>query len=60
MRILKKSHSAEKIEKGEPLLFLKILRGTLWRQKNQKQVAQCRKNSKGPLGPLGSVSYVKN
>ena len=45
MRFLKQSHSAEKLERGDPLGFLKLQlaakyqktwRGTLWRQKKQK------------------------
>ena len=45
MRFLKQSHSAEKLEMGDNLGFLKLqfaakyqktLRGTIWRQKNSK------------------------
>ena len=56
MIILKQSHSAEKLERGDPLGFLilqfvvkyqKTGRGTLSRQKIEKKVAQCRKKFKG-------------
>ena len=60
-----------KLGRGDPLGFSKLqfavkyqenLKGTLWRQKKiEKNVAQCRKNSKGdPMVSSGFVSYDKN
>ena len=56
--ILSKSQSVEKLERGDPLDFLKLQfavkyqkRGTLWRQKNfQKKSHSAEKNSNG--GPF--------
>ena len=56
MRILKQSHSAEKLERGDPLVFLKLQfaakyqktrRGPFGDKKVSKKVAQCRKKFKG-------------
>ena len=55
MRFLKQSHSAEKLERGDPLGFLKLQlaakyqktwRGTLWRQKKTKSRSAEKKFSK--------------
>ena len=53
MRFFKQSHSAEKLERWDPLGFLKNVKmsknlkgGTLWRQKIRKKIAQCRKKLK--------------
>ena len=58
MTFLKQSHSAEKLEKGDPLGFLKLQfaananikkleGGTLWRQKNSKKSRTVPKKFKG-------------
>ena len=57
IRIFSQSHSAEKLERGDPLGFLKLqfavkyqknLKGGPFGDKKfRKKVAQCRKNSKG-------------
>ena len=49
MRILKQSHSAEKLERGEPLATKKI-----------EKKAQCPKNSNDHIVSSGFVSNVKN
>ena len=58
MRILKQSHSAEKLKRGDPLGFLKFSllqtikkfeRGTLWRQKNRKKSHSAEKIQRGTL-----------
>ena len=58
-RVLKQSHSAEKLEMGDPLGFLKLQFAEKY-QKNlkgdkkiRKKVAQCRKKFKG--GPCSPV-----
>ena len=63
MTFLKQSHSAEKLEKGDPLGFLKLQfaananikkleGGPFGDKKIQKKVAQFQKNSKGgPCSP---------
>ena len=66
MRILKQSHSAEKLEKRDPLGFLKLqfaaqyqknLKGTLWRQESiQKKSYSAEKKSKN----LRKSKNVKN
>ena len=57
MRILSQSHSAEKLERGDPLSFLKLqfavkyqktCRGTLWRQQIRKSRTVPKKNKGGP------------
>ena len=57
MRILSQSHSAEKLERGDPLGFLKLQfavkyqktwRGLFGDKKNRKKVAQSRKTQRGP------------
>ena len=57
MRILKQSHSAEKLKRGDPLGFLKFSllqtikkfeRGTLWRQKIEKSRTVPKKFKGGP------------
>ena len=70
MRFLKQSHSAEKLEMGDNLGFLKLqfaakyqktLRGTIWRQKKIEKSHSAEKKFKGgPCSPSGFVSYVKN
>ena len=67
MRFLKLSHSAEKLERGDPLGFLKqnikkLEGGTLWRQnKFEKKSHSAEKIQRGdPVVPSGFVSYVKN
>ena len=65
MRLLKQSHSAEKLERGETSGFLKLQfaakyqktgRGTLWRQKKiEKKSHSAEKNSKG--GPYSLVRF---
>ena len=65
MRFLKQSHCAEKLERGDPLGFLKLqfaaknqkLEGGPFgdKKKLKKKVAQWRKNSKG--GPCGPVQF---
>ena len=68
---MSQSHSAEKLERGDPLGFLKlqfavkyhkIRRGTLWRQKKfEKKSHSAEKNSKGdPIVSSGFVSHDKN
>ena len=56
MKILKKSHSAEKLKRGDILGFLKLqfaakykknLKGDPLVTKKSKKVAQCRKKFKG-------------
>ena len=64
-----KSHSAEKLERGGPLGFLKLQFAAkyqkTWRGDKrifEKKVAQCRKKIQrgDPVVPSGFVSYVKN
>ena len=64
IRILSQSHSAEKLERGDPLGFLKLQftvkyqkleGGPFGDKKIRKKVAQCRKNSKG--GPYSLVRF---
>ena len=64
MRILKQSHSAEKIERGDPLNFLKLQfaakyqkleEGSFEDQKSfRKKIAQCRKKTQ-----RGTISLVR-
>ena len=72
MKILKQSHSAEKLERGTLWAFWnfrllqnikKLEGGTVWRQKKilKKSRTVPNKNQRGdPVVPSGFVSYVKN
>ena len=69
MRILKQSHSAEKLERGDPLGFLKLQFAAKYQKTGRgdplatkKKVAQCRKKNKrgDPVVSSGFVSFVKN
>ena len=71
MIILKQSHCAEKVEKGDPLGFLKLQfaakyqktsRGDpLTTEKNRKKSHSAEKNSKrNPIVSSSFVSHVKN
>ena len=68
----KKSHNAEKTERGDPLRFFNIHSsilsqnikknsgGTLWEIFFEKKVSQCRKNERGePLVSPGMVCYAE-
>ena len=60
MRILKQSHSVEKLKRGDHLGFFKIQFAAKY-QTFQKKVAQCRKKFKGgPIVSSGFASNVKN
>ena len=67
MRISKQSHSAERLERGDPLglwnfsMLQNIRKLEGGPKKFEKKVAQCRKKIKGgPVVPSGFVSFVKN
>ena len=67
MRILKKSHSAEKFKRGDFLKlqfaakYQKIEGGPFGDKIFEKKLHSAEKNSKGdPTVPSGFVSYVKN
>ena len=67
VRILKQSHSAEELEKGDPLGFLKLQfaakylknfeEDPLETKKFRKKVAQCRKNFKGGPFALSQMRF---
>ena len=72
LRILKQSHSAEKLERGDPLAFLKfqfaakhqknLKGGPFGDKKNRENSRTVPKNIQigDPVVPSGFVSYVKN
>ena len=70
MRILKQSQSAEKLESGDPLGFLKLhftakyqnLEGGPFGDKKMGKKSHSAENNlkEDPVDPSGFVSYVKN
>ena len=72
MRILKQSHSAEKLERGDLLGFLKLQFAAKYQKTWRGDRLATKKNSKksrtvpkktqrgDPVVPSGFVSYVKN